>query len=132
MEDKHKVSLRQLTECPNSHPSPRLQTPSHVEVNEKGEVWAIRLELAIAKKEYNINFEACLAFSTGAQDVAQLLSMNVFEIADPGNIGRKMRSIWLSVARLKEICRELAQVDGQPPEEIYTVFRSVYNKGRLH
>lgn len=38
MEDKHKVSLRQLTECPNSHPSPRLQTPPHVEVNEKGEV----------------------------------------------------------------------------------------------
>ena len=48
--------------------------------------WAIRLELAIAKKEYNINFEACLAFSTGAQDVAQLLGMKVFEIADPGNI----------------------------------------------
>lgn len=82
--------------------------------------WAIRLELAIAKKEYNINFKACLAFSTGAQDVAQLLGMKVFEI------------IWLSVAGLKEICRELAQVDGQPPEEIYTVFRSVYNKGRLH
>ena len=94
--------------------------------------WAIRLELAIAKKEYNISFAACLAFSTGAQDVAQLLGMKVFEIADPGNIGRKMRSIWLSVAGLKEICRELAQVDGQPPEEIYTVFRSVYNKGRLH
>ncbi|KAL9628922.1 MAG: hypothetical protein Q9164_007099, partial [Protoblastenia rupestris] len=63
--------------------------------------WAIRLELAIAKKEYNINFEACLAFSTGAQDVAQLLGMNFFEIADPGNIGWKMRSIWLSVAGLK-------------------------------
>ena len=94
--------------------------------------WAIRLELAIAKKEYNINFEACLAFSTGAQDAAQLLGMNVFEIVDPGNIGRKMRSIWLSVAGLKEVCRELAQVDGQPPEEIYTVFRSVYHKGRLH
>ena len=73
-----------------------------------------------------------MAFSTGAQDVAQLLGMKVFEIADPGNIGRKMWSIWLSVAGLKEICRELAQVDGQPPEEIYTVFRSVYNKGRLH
>ena len=38
MEDKHKVSLRQLTECPNSHSSPRLQTPPHVEVNEKREV----------------------------------------------------------------------------------------------
>ena len=93
--------------------------------------WAIRLELAIAKKEYNITFEAWLAFSTGAQDVAQLLGMKVFEI-DPGNIGRKMRAIWLSVAGLKEICRELAQVDGQPPEEIYTVFQLVYNKGRLH
>ena len=94
--------------------------------------WAIRLELAIAKKEYNITFEACLAFSTGAQDVAQLLGMKVFAIADPGNIGRKMRSIWLSVAGLKEICRELAQVDGQPPEEIYTVLQLVYNNGRLH
>ena len=94
--------------------------------------WATRLELAIAEKEYNITFEACLAFSTGTQDVAQLLGMKVFEIADPGNIGRKMRSNWLSVAGLKEICRELAQVDGQPPEEIYTVFQLVYNKGRLH
>lgn len=94
--------------------------------------WAIRLELAIAKKEYNITFEACLAFSTRAQDVAQLLGMKVFEIADPGNIGRKMRSIWLSITRLKEICRKLAQVDGQPPEEIYTVFQLVYKKGRLH
>lgn len=55
--------------------------------------WAIRLELAIAKRKYKINFEACLAFSTGAQDVAQLLGMKVFEIANPGNIGRKMRSI---------------------------------------
>lgn len=41
--------------------------------------WAVRLELAIAKKEYNINFEACLAFSVGAQDVAQLLGMNILK-----------------------------------------------------
>ena len=94
--------------------------------------WAIRLELAIAKKEYDITFEACLPFSTDAQDVAQLLGMKGFEIADPGNIGREMRSIWLSVAGLEEIYRELAQVDGQPPEEIYTVFQLVYNKGRRH
>lgn len=73
-----------------------------------------------------------LGLFNGGTGCSEVLGMKVFEIADPGNIGRKMRSIWLSVAGLMEICRELAQVDGQPPEEIYTVFRSVYNKGRLH
>ena len=58
--------------------------------------WATRLETLIAEEIFKIQFEACAAFSNGSHDIAKHMGMKVFEIKDPGHIGRDKRSPWVS------------------------------------
>lgn len=93
--------------------------------------WATRLETLIAEEIFNIQFEACAAFSTGSHDVAKNLGMKVFEIKDPGHIGRDKRSPWVSRITMEAISQEISEIDGRSPESVYELLRTVFHTGKI-
>ena len=74
-------------------------------------LWATRLETLIAEEIFKIQIEACAAFSSGLHDIAKHLGMRVFEIKDPGHLGRDKRS------------------DGRSPESVDEFPRTIFHTG---
>ena len=89
------------------------------------------METLIAEEIFKIQFEACAAFSSGSHDIAKYLGMKVFEIKDPGHIGRDKRSPWVSRITMEAISQEISEVDGRSPESVYEVLRTVFHTGRI-
>ncbi|KAL2011978.1 hypothetical protein VTN00DRAFT_4696 [Thermoascus crustaceus] len=74
-------------------------------------LFATRLELVIAKKDFGITFTACLSFSTAAEDIASFLDIKFVPIMDPSIIDRGPLS--LVTSGLRDMARVLAQIDGE-------------------
>ncbi|KAK3172547.1 hypothetical protein OEA41_005870 [Lepraria neglecta] len=81
-------------------------------------------------REKSIQFEACAAFSSGSHDIAKNLGMKVFEIKDPGHIGRDKRSPWVSRITMEAISQEISEIDGRSPESVYELLRTVFLTAR--
>lgn len=80
-------------------------------------LFATRLELAVAKKDFGITFTACLCSPTAAEDIAGLLDIKSVPIMDPSIIGRGPLS--LVTSGLRDMARVLAQIDGRDPERVF-------------
>jgi len=89
------------------------------------------LETLIAEEIFKIQFEACAAFSSGSHDIAKNLGMKVFEIKDPGHIGRDKRSPWVSRITMEAISQEISEIDGRSPESVYELLRTVFHTGKI-
>lgn len=56
--------------------------------------------------------------------------MKVFEIKDPGHIGRDKRSPWVSRITMEAISQEISEIDGRSPESAYELLRIVFHDGK--
>ena len=57
--------------------------------------------------------------------------MKVFEIKDPGHIGRDKRSLWVSRITMEAISQEISEIDGRSSESVYELLRTVFHIGKI-